>query len=122
MGKGFTFLRKDESRKMHLKIVISDPDPEDMVLVVSVSTIRKGVPHDTSCELHVAEHPFIKDPSYISYYYAMELSSVKILQEKFKGLIVLKEDVSVDLLKRIQEGARYSKFLPKYLRKFFDFF
>ena len=122
MGKRSTFLRKDKSRKMHLKIVISDPDPEGMVLVVSVSTIRKGVFHDPACPLHVGDHHFIKDPSYISYYYAMELSSVKILQEKFNGIIVPKDDVSVDILIRIQEGAKKSRFLPKFLRKYFDFF
>lgn len=82
MGKRSTFLRKDESRKMHLKIVISDPDPEGMVLVVSVSTIREGVAPDPTCKLNVGDHGFIKVPSYISYYYAMELSSVKILRRK----------------------------------------
>jgi len=43
-----SFLRDDESGKKHLKIVISDPDPENMVLVVSVASITDAYRHDDS--------------------------------------------------------------------------
>jgi len=122
MSKRSTFLREDASRKMHLKIVITDPDPDNMVLVVSVSTIYQGAFHDNSCEIFPGDHSFIKNPSYVSYQYAMELDAVKILDEKFKGYIIQKEDVSLELLERMQRGARLSKFLPVYLKKYFEYF
>jgi hypothetical protein len=34
MSKRSSFLREDASSKMHLKIVITDPDPDNIVLVV----------------------------------------------------------------------------------------
>lgn len=122
MSKRSSFLREDASSKMHLKIVITDPDPDNIVLVVSVSTIYNGIFYDNTCELFPGDHSFIKNPSYVSYQYAMELDSVKILNEKFKGYIIQKEDISLELLHRIQRGARLSKFLPLYFKKYFDFF
>jgi hypothetical protein len=122
MSKRSTFLRADTSTKLHLKIVITDPDPDNMVLVVSVSTIYKGVFHDSSCELVPGDHSFIKQPSFVAYQYTTALDAVNILKEKFKGLIIQKEDVSSELLSRIQSGAQLSKFLPLHFKKYFSFF
>src|SRR6056297_2327314 len=117
-----SFLRNDDSGKKHLKIVISDPDAEDMVLVVSVSSIPQRYRHDDSCELFVGDHPWIKHPSFIAYNHCAELDRTKILSEHFSGEIILKEDISEELLLRIQEGAKRTKFLAQKYKKYFQFF
>jgi hypothetical protein len=117
-----SFLRDDASGKKHVKIVISDPDAEDMVLVVSVSSISLAYQHDTSCELSSSDHPWLKHPSFVAYIHSTELNRIKILQERFRGEIILKEDVSDELLKKIQQGARRTKFLKPKFKKYFEFF
>src|SRR6056297_2640774 len=106
-----SFLRNDDSGKKHLKIVISDPDAEDVVLVVSVSSIPQRYRHDDSCELFVGDHPWIKRPSFIACNNYTKLERTKILSENFNGDIILKEDISEELHLRIQEGAKRTKSL-----------
>lgn len=117
-----SFLRDDKSGKKHLKIVITDPDPENMVLVVSVASITGTYTHDNSCELSVGDHPWIKHPSFIAYRYCNDLNQTKILQEHLRGEILLKDDISDELLERIQAGAKKTKFLAPKFRKYFQYF
>ena len=53
---------------------------------------------------------------------AFEIDYAKLVGERFSGEISLLENVSVDVLARIQNGAKASKALPRLFRKCFDFF
>ncbi len=117
-----SFLRSDGSGKKHLKIVISDPDAEDMVLVVSVSSITQKYRYDDSCELNAEDHPWIKHQSFIAYQHCTELNRTRILNEHFHGEIIMKEDITDELLRRIQDGAKKTKFLALKYKKYFQFF
>ena len=49
----------------HLFILLTDPAQvldytEKHSLLVGVTTIRSGIPHDSACELHSGDHAFIK--------------------------------------------------------------
>ncbi len=116
-----TFL-KDDPGKKHLRIVISDPDPDDNVLVVSVNTFDENKRNDTSCILNKGDHEFIKHKSYINYYKSEEYNYWKINYQEMKGLIIPKEEISDILLHDIQEGAKKSRLLPGKFRKFFGYF
>jgi hypothetical protein len=122
MAKGTAFLRADGSGHMHLKVVISEPDPEGMVLVVSVTSVPTTRRFDQSCILEAGCHDFITRRSYVSYAHSVELNNVGILKEKFKGELISKPDATPDILERIQEGARVSRFLSRSLRKYFAYF
>jgi len=60
--------------------VISDPDAED--------------------------HPWIKHQSFIAYQHCTELDRTRILNEHFHGELIMKEDITDELLQRIQMVLR----------------
>lgn len=125
--KGNSFLKEDSkdsqgNPKRHLYIVISDSDVDNRVLIVSLNTFKNNGREDTSCLLFKGDHSFIKQKSYIRYDRAEEIEEVRLLQLKLKGLIVLKEDISPKVLKRIQNGAKKSNALPRKFKKYFQYF
>ena len=60
----------DQDRK-HLFILLTDPHADqagkNCVLMVSLSTVRPGMPHDPTCILYAGDHPFVKHESYVVY-------------------------------------------------------
>jgi hypothetical protein len=120
---GIVFWRKDDdSEYKHLRFIISEPDIDDMVLVVSMTTFRDTGKEDLSCVLEKGEHPCITHKSYIRYDKALELNTVKLLQEKYNGNLIMRDDIKPNIMKRIQEGAKNSPALPGKFRKYFDYF
>lgn len=120
-----TFLRKDTNQNdsiKHLSFIISDPDPDHNVMVVNLTTYYSTGREDESCILDIGDHSFIKHKSYIAYRYAKELNYVKLLDERFKGHIIFKEDISEEVLIKIQKGAKKSKLLPLMFEKYFKYF
>ena len=63
--RGFCFLGKPEgeAQKRHLKIILTEPNRDGFVVVVSVTTLRDPDIQDASCTLTVGDHPFIKHAS-----------------------------------------------------------
>ncbi len=120
--KGYSFLLNDDSNSHHLYFVISDPDPDNNVLLVNMTTIYSGVYHDSSCELNRSDHPFVQHPSYITYKDAREVQQEIILNNVMKHVYIRQEDASIGLLSKIQRGAVSSDFLPEKFIKYFDFF
>lgn len=128
--KGISFLSGDniespfdsDDISNHLRIVISDPDPEYNVLVVGVSSQKEGIFHDPACELNKGDHPFIKKPSYISYRHAQVLNYKKIIQAGLDKVIIMKENISESVLNSIQNGARETSFLKRDFKKYFEYF
>jgi hypothetical protein len=120
-----TFLKNDivnNTDRKHLRIVISDPDVDGNVLIVSLSSIKPHRYHDPSCVLEQENHSFIKHLSYINYKFAEEMICAEIVNDRFKGRVILKENVSDEVLERIQNGAKISLDLPEYFSKFFEHF
>jgi hypothetical protein len=131
LGKGRAFLGAEVKTRRglfrHLNVIISEADNEQNYFVVPITTYRKinGSPlhgQDKSCILLGGSHPFIKHESYACYARARKMSYTEIFNGLNKGLLVRKENVSGDSLKKLQEGARRSPYLPDELTHFFRYF
>lgn len=125
--KGKSFWREDSKDKegnplKHLYFVISNPDIDNNVLVVNMTTFKDTGREDLSCILDVGEHPEITNKSYIRYDKAVELGTSKIIELAMKKIIILKKDLDPTVLKRIQEGAKESSALPDKFKKYFSYF
>lgn len=118
----FWFKNEDES-KAHLRFIISDPDEDDMVMVVNMTTYRNTGREDTSCLLDVNDYPYkIKEKSYIKYSKSEELNYKKLIQDNFNKQINFEKEILDNLLIKIQQGAKKSKYLPEKYKKYFNFF
>lgn len=106
----------------HLRFIISDPDENNMVMVVNMTTYRNTVREDNSCILNKGEHSQIVHKSFIKYSKSEELNSLKLMQDKLCRNINFKEDISNTLLIKIQNGAKRSIYLPGKFKKYFNFF
>ncbi len=123
--KGRTYFKLDTSngeKDPHLRFIISDPDPDDYVLVVNATTYYNTGREDKPCLLNRGDHKKIKHPSYIAYKWAEEKNTIKLLNDKLNQIIEFKDNLSEEVLIRIQEGAEKSKLLPKGFRKYFQYF
>lgn len=102
----------------HRCFVISDISSEDKYLAVNISSIYNNNGYDTACIITAAEFsPYIYKQSFIYYKYAMEINDEITLDNK--TVIITIPD---NLLKKIQNGAKISKFFPRRLKKYFDLF
>lgn len=123
MSKKQSFLDEPlpENGKRHLRIVITEANERNEFLTIPVDTLRNRT-QDTSCVIEPGEHDFIKVRSFANYYYAKVLNFAQVFNGIKKGLLVRKEDVSDELLKKIQEGAKNTLHLNSELKAWFDFF
>ncbi len=123
MPKKQTFLDEPlaENGKRHFRIVITDSNEQNEFLTVAVDTLHNSF-QDTSCIIEPGEHSFIKTRSFVNYHYARVLNFTQVFNGLQKGVLVRKEDISEDLLLRIQEGARKSNMLNKKLKVWFELF
>ncbi len=117
--KGRTFFIAGNT---HLWFVISNPDPEDKVLIVNATSKYGAKREDDSCLLLKGDHPCIVHDSYIAYKYAREINVFKIGQMQHCSEIQCKEIAPASLIKRIQDGAKKSDFLNSEYEKYFDYF
>lgn len=107
--------------KRHLRVIITDANAQNEFLSVPVDTLQNNF-QDKSCILEPGEHSFIKVKSFVNYAYAEVLNFSQVFNGIKKGLFIKKEDISDDLLKRIQAGAKKSKRLDNKFKIWFDLF
>lgn len=123
MPKKQTFLDEpvtdDEIR--HLRVVITDPNEDNEFLTVSIDTYKSRF-QDDSCIIQAGEHQFIKHVSFVNYRYAKVLSFAKIFNGLKQHIFIRKEDVSEELLRKIQDGAKKSKNLSREFKSWFELF
>jgi hypothetical protein len=98
-------------------VVISDPDENDRIVLVSVTTERAK--SDTTTRLEAGIHPFIDDPSVVAYHYSKMLSCAQL-----KNLIeiedaVPKTDASADIVQRAQAGMQETRRAPREVQECF---
>jgi hypothetical protein len=131
MAKGQAFLNAPDDtargKIRHLNVVITEPDEDNIVLVVPVCTYHEenGIPRqgqDTSCILKAGCHPFIKVNSYIRYQKAKEMSLVSIFNGLQKGVLIKKQDFNNNLIQDMQKGAELSVYLPEKFKRLFSYF
>ena len=122
MPKKQTFLDEPtDTNVRHLNIVITDANSENEYLAVPVDTLKYDF-QDRSCVLYPGDHAFIHHESFVNYKYARVISFQQLFNGINKGLFIRKEDISEDVLIRIQEGARKTRNLKTELKVWFDLF
>ena len=81
----------DPDRK-HLFILLTDPADAEAgvkaVLMVSLSSIKAGLPHDPACLLYPGDHPFVKRNSFVVYQKARIEEAEKVLRGVKDGKLV----------------------------------
>jgi hypothetical protein len=98
----------------HLFILLTDPahilDYEDKhSLLVGVTTIHAGIPHDPACELHVGDHPFIRHRSCVFYAQARIEISQKLIDGVKRGVFSPRGMLVEDIFARVCHGLTLSR-------------
>lgn len=115
------YLANRENGKEHLHFVISNPDKNGYVLLVNISTLNE-YESDKSCVLNSTDHERIKHPSIIKYAKAHSCKKEYLDSQYNHGLLIKEKPISLDVLKKIQDGAKKSDALSNKYKNFFDYF
>lgn len=112
----------DPDRK-HLFILLTDPHDDEAgtkaVLMVSLSTVRVGMPHDPTCLLYPGDHPFVKNNSFVVYQKARLLEADKVLRGVKSGELVPQDPMDGMIFSRICKGFEVSRLTPPKLLAFY---
>ena len=112
----------DPDRK-HLFILLTDPRADDRgtasVLMVSLSTIRQGVPFDRSCLLYPGDHPFVRRDSYVVYQRARIEAVDAVLRGVNSGQLVPQAALDGGVFARVCRGFEESRLTPPRLLDFY---
>ncbi|MAC48204.1 MAG: hypothetical protein CMI12_15355 [Oceanospirillum sp.] len=109
----------DPDRK-HLFILLTDPvTQEQLVLIVSISSIKHGQRYDDSCVLNPGEHPFIKRPSFVDYRRARIIEVQKLVTGVNQKLFQPCGTVSESVYAYVCQGLLKSPFVSPKIKKFF---
>lgn len=100
--------------RRHLFIVLTEPDDEGLVLVVSLTST---IDTDQTCIIEVGDHRFVSKTSYIAYY-RLEKIKIRFLVSQDSNR---DDDMKEFVLERICIGLEKSDFVePRYLQFYRD--
>lgn len=103
-------------------VVVSSYGTAPQLSIVSATSIRDGIPHDTACELYPGEHPFIQHPSYIAYRH-LRIDSAAHVEKMISSAMWAPHEPCADvLLQRIVAGVCKSKLTPREFKQLFGCF
>ena len=103
----------------HLWVILSDPSLDsDKIVIVNFTTNTKD--EEQHCILKKDDHPFVKHNTAVRYRDAKIVSDDQL--DKLLNLRQLKSSdaLSVQLLRRLRDGAAKSDFLPEGCREILD--
>ena len=121
-GRTFRAALDPWETERHLRFVISDPDENNLVMVVHMTKASDNRRIDSTCILQPGEHNSIRYKSYIRYQKASTMDQKEINDLKNAGSLTFDEDAGEELLKKIQEGAKKSENLEQRFKRFFPLF
>lgn len=109
----------------HLFIVLTDPAAvldydQKHSLLVGVSSVHTGIPHDPACEFHAGDHPFIRHESYADYARARIEPSRKIIDGVKKGVFSAHALLDETLFAHVCRGIAQSRFAAPKVVSFFE--
>lgn len=96
----------------HLWIVIS-AERNGQVAVVNITTHRDESCIDDSCHIEGKEHPRVAHRSCVFYRKSFMTPVETLTQALERNIFQRREPVTAELLRRIQDGARLSRFTAK---------
>lgn len=120
MKCGDTFLLYDDEEvtaKPHLHVVITEPDPQGWVVLVSVTTRRAK--SDTMVCLNPGDHEFITHPSVITYAYSKLLTVDKLVKMVNQGEATPRQTASEQFVTRAQKGMLETDRASREIQEFF---
>lgn len=120
MKCGSTYLLYDDddpTSKPHLHVVISDPDENDRIVLVSVTTERAK--SDTTTRLQAGIHPSIPDPSVVAYHYSKVMSCSQLKNLIETGDAIPKAAASASIVQRAQAGMQETYRAPREVQECF---
>ena len=101
---------------------MTNPDAMDgsdieLVLLVSIASVKEKLPLDATCLLYQGDHPFIKQKSYVNYHRA-RIEPVSVLQNGARaGTFAPAGMLDTEVFARVCKGLLESRFTaPKFLR------
>ena len=108
MKAGDTFRSANLSVDIHLWVVISDPQQDpSRVLIVSLTTYNPK--KESVCLIDIGDHPFVRHKTCVAYNFAKAPSLVQLKQVSEAGQLIPDVPVSLEVLRRIRDGAALSK-------------
>lgn len=108
MTLGKTFLNVNPYIPVHLWVIVSNPTPDDAVVMFNLTSWRKGC--DETCLIKANEHPFVKHDSVVAYGRGQLLTRTDWNRLQRLGFCQEHQPLSDVLLKRIQQGALDSEY------------
>jgi hypothetical protein len=112
---------QDPDRK-HLFILLNNPvTDEKVVLLVSLSSLKAGRPHDPTCIIEVGEtgHEFISRTSFVDYSKALIEPASKLSNGVSKGVLIPKGTIEREVFARILAGVVQSPHTPHKCKLFY---
>lgn len=110
-------------RVFHLYILLTNSinyENHVKVLLVNVTSIYPGIPYDSSCILHVGDHPYIKHDSYILYGKARIEKLNEMMKKISAGIFIPKPPIKKLVLDRICLGLERSLHSPPRVKNFYS--
>lgn len=107
--------------RLHLAIIMTDPDESGEVILVTVSSIRDGIPHDDACILNPGDHGFIRRPSYVEYRFAQFVEAEKLNNGVRSGAMQAMDMLDEQVFKRVSEGLLQSLHTAPLIKSMFQF-
>lgn len=104
----------------HLHIVSTAPCKNSRVLLLTVSTIRDGIWHDTTCLLAAGCHSFIVSPSSVNYRLSVVKNCNSISTMVDGWVYHPKAAFPENLVDQMLAGVRVSDMTPKYVVDYLD--
>jgi hypothetical protein len=103
----------------HLFVLLTNVCPANTHIAVSLSSIKPGVSHDSTCIVDPGEHPFIEVSSFVLYAKPQQLFRSGIAKSIGSRIYTAKEDCESVLLERIRAGLMSSPFTPRWAKDYF---
>ena len=105
---------KHDPDQKHLFILLTDPAQVltyegKHSLLVGITTIHPGIPHDPACELYAGDHPFIKHKSFVFYAEARIEISQKLIDGVKRGVFSPQGMLAQDIFARVCHGLTLSR-------------
>ena len=123
MKVGDTFLRparSTPSETQHLWIVLTDPNSENQVLIVNITSFKSW--QDQTVMLNQGEHPFITQRSCVFYREAEIVDNSKLDEAEKRGAIAKRESCSQDVIDLVRSGVTASPQTKRVIKRFFNDF
>jgi len=114
---------QSEPNRKHLFVVLTDPADAGAgvkaLLMVSLSSIKPGLPYDPSCILYPGDHPFVTRQSFVLYQKARIEEADKVLRGVKSGKLVAQDPMDSAVFARICKGLEDSRLTPPKVLSFY---